>query len=218
MVVRRRRRRPGTVTICKETIMDRRAFLGCTTGAGATLPFVAPTGIAAAPPEAAGKPFLNLRDFGAAVDNKADDGPALQKALDALATAGGGRLVIPPGKFLLKTPARKDFLGKASGIRIEGSGSAGQLVINVGKGATAVRFDNLEHLTVDGVTFAGMPKPRKIIDAAAAVFVSCGEVTRSYAVAQFCTLLRCPKFRLCVHDCDSGLSDVVYKTEQLRNS
>jgi len=157
--------------------MERRKFLGYAGAAGATAAIGVPSGTAAPALPAVGKPFLDLRDYGAVGDNKTDDGPALQKAMDALAAAGGGRLVIPPGKFLLKTPARTNFLGKASAVRIEGSGSAGQLVVNVGKGATAVRLDNLDHLTVEGVTFVGMPKPRKQVDATIAIAVSCGEVT-----------------------------------------
>lgn len=35
---------------------------------------------------------LNLADFDAVGDGVADDGPALQRALDALADAGGGTL------------------------------------------------------------------------------------------------------------------------------
>lgn len=127
---------------------------------------------AAAP---AGQPFLNLRDYGAVGDGKADDGPALQKALDALAAAGGGRLVIPPGQFLIKTPADKDFINKAAAIRVEGSGSAGQLVVAVGKAVPALRLANADHLTVEGVTFVGVPKVS--VDAGAAVFAGGGEVT-----------------------------------------
>jgi len=154
---------------------DRRTFLTAAAGAGAAALLTAQTG-AAAPAGAAGGPFLNLRDYGAAGDNETDDGPALQKALDALAAAGGGRLMIPPGKFRIKTPAEKDFLSKASAIRIEGAGSAAQLVINVGKGATALRIGNVDHLTVEGVSFVGMPKPRQGPDAEVAVLVGGGEV------------------------------------------
>ncbi len=137
------------------------------------------------PPEPAGKVFLNLRDYGAIGDGKADDGPALQKALDALAVAGGGRLVVPPGRFLIKTPAEKDFFNKASAIRIEGSGSAGQLVVAVGQGKTAIRIGNVDHLTIDGITFVGLPKVP--VDADIAVAVGGGEVT-TFRDCDFCGL------------------------------
>lgn len=155
--------------------MDRRGVLGFAGAAGVAALAGTPSR-AASPAEAGGKPFLSLRDYGAVGDNKADDGPALQRALDALAAAGGGRLLIPPGKFCIKTPVEKDFLSKASAIRIEGAGSAAQLVINVGTGAAALRLGNVDHLTVEGVSFVGMPRPRRRLDADVAVLVGGGEV------------------------------------------
>ena len=63
---------------------------------------------------------LNLRDFGAVGDGVADDGPAFQSALDALAAAGGGTLFIPEGKYAIATPVEKNFTGLASSITIIG--------------------------------------------------------------------------------------------------
>jgi Pectate lyase superfamily protein/Carboxypeptidase regulatory-like domain len=63
---------------------------------------------------------LNLRDFGAVGDGVADDGPAFQSALDALAAAGGGTLFVPKGKYSIATPVAKDFTGLASSITIIG--------------------------------------------------------------------------------------------------
>ncbi|WP_224269360.1 right-handed parallel beta-helix repeat-containing protein [Haloprofundus salinisoli] len=42
---------------------------------------------------------LDVTTFGAAGDGDADDGPALQAALDAAADRGGGRVTIPPGTY-----------------------------------------------------------------------------------------------------------------------
>ena len=70
-------------------------------------------------PAFAGEP-LNLRDFGAVGDGVADDGPAFQSALDALAAAGGGTLYVPQGKYSIATPVTKDFTGLASSISILG--------------------------------------------------------------------------------------------------
>lgn len=64
--------------------------------------------------------ILNLRDFGAVGDGVADDGPALQGALDALASAGGGTLFVPAGRYAVYTPVRKDFTGLASSVSIVG--------------------------------------------------------------------------------------------------
>jgi hypothetical protein len=63
---------------------------------------------------------LNLRDFGATGDGTTDDAPAFQKALDALAAAGGGTLFIPEGKYVIATPVSKNFSGLASSITITG--------------------------------------------------------------------------------------------------
>ncbi len=63
---------------------------------------------------------LNLADFGAVGDNVADDGPALQSALNALAAAGGGTLIVPQGRYAIVTPVSKDFTGLASSVSILG--------------------------------------------------------------------------------------------------
>jgi hypothetical protein len=68
----------------------------------------------------AATPTLSLLDFGATGDGVTDDGPAFQKALDALATAGGGTLVVPAGKYVIATPVSKNFSGLASSITITG--------------------------------------------------------------------------------------------------
>ena len=65
-------------------------------------------------------PELNVRDFGAVADGVADDGPAFQAALDALAAAGGGTLFVPEGKYAIETPVSKNFAGLATSITIKG--------------------------------------------------------------------------------------------------
>ena len=52
---------------------------------------------------------VNVADFGAAGDGVTDDGPAFQSALDALAAAGGGTLLVPAGVYFIATPVVKDF-------------------------------------------------------------------------------------------------------------
>ena len=61
------------------------------------------------PPPQSGEQVFNLADFNPVGDGVADDGPALQRALDALANAGGGKLLIPAGKYRISTPVEKDF-------------------------------------------------------------------------------------------------------------
>jgi polygalacturonase len=78
-----------------------------------------------APPAAgpAGATF-NVRDFGATGDGHTKDTAALQKALDACATGGGGTVFVPPGAYLtgsivlganttLRLGARANLVGSA---------------------------------------------------------------------------------------------------------
>jgi hypothetical protein len=50
----------------------------------------------------------------------ADDGPALQRALDAIGLAGGGTLFVPAGRYAIHTPVSKDFTGLASEVSLLG--------------------------------------------------------------------------------------------------
>ena len=113
---------------------------------------------------------LNLRSFGAAGNGKADDGPALQRALDALATSGGGTLHVPPGRYAIATPVSKDFSGLASSIVIAGEKShtaidvswkgsglhlPSQLLIKVGREQDALTLRGLEDLLIRDIAFVG---------------------------------------------------------------
>jgi polygalacturonase len=44
---------------------------------------------------------LNVRSFGAVADGKTKDTAAFQKALDDCATAGGGKVIVPAGNYLI---------------------------------------------------------------------------------------------------------------------
>ena len=44
---------------------------------------------------------LNVRNFGAVADGKTKDTAAFQKALDDCATAGGGKVIVPAGNYLI---------------------------------------------------------------------------------------------------------------------
>lgn len=118
---------------------------------------------------------LNLRSFGAAGNGAADDGPALQRALDALAASGGGMLYVPPGRYAIATPVAKDFSGLASWIaitgersrrvlRLKGNGSglrlASELTIQVGPERVALTLSGLADLSIRDVAFAGVKDVR----------------------------------------------------------
>lgn len=114
--------------------------------------------------------LLNLRSFGAAGNGVADDGPALQDALNALATSGGGTLYVPPGRYAITTPVSKDFSALASSITISGEKShtaidiagngsglnlTSELMIKVGRGHIALTLSGLDDLSIRDVAFIG---------------------------------------------------------------
>lgn len=118
---------------------------------------------------------LSLRSFGAVGNGVADDGPALQRALDALAAAGGGMLYVPPGRYAIATPVAKDFSGLASlvaitgersrrALRVKGSGSGlrltSELTIKVGRERVALTLSGLEDLAIRDVAFVGVKDVR----------------------------------------------------------
>lgn len=119
---------------------------------------------------------FNLSDFDAVGDGVTDDGPALQRALDAVAQAGGGTLLIPAGIYKIKTPVVKDFAGRngvsvtiqgvsstkmpapptAGGEELAGSlDLASEFIPATGANASAITIINLDELTIEHLAFTG---------------------------------------------------------------
>jgi hypothetical protein len=133
---------------------------------------------------------LNVRNFGAVGDGVADDGPAFQKALDALAAAGGGTLFVPEGKYVIATPVFKDFTGLASSITITGVESQtevapptatgnelsqgldllSEIYPRTGETGNAISIAGLQNLEVKELAFVGTPTA--VTDAAITLFLS----------------------------------------------
>jgi len=112
---------------------------------------------------------VTLPPYGAAGDGLADDGPAIQAAIDDAARAGGGIVYLPAGTYLLKslqwqTGVRAYLLNYFSGIAIIGAGRnlttlrAGPgmpnetriLSANSANGASRVSQVHFQDFTVDG--------------------------------------------------------------------
>ena len=121
---------------------------------------------------------LNLADFGAVGDGVTNDGPAFQSALNALASAGGGTLLVPAGRYFVATPIAKDFSSLANGtITIQGVPSnrmpappnAGGYELSQGLNLTSeiisaagpdhitLNLKNLKELTLEHLVFIGRP-------------------------------------------------------------
>ena len=114
---------------------------------------------------------VSLTDFGAIGDGVANDGPALQAALNALAAAGGGTLIVPSRTYAIVTPVSKDFSGLTSSITIQGEPSAtvldvagngtglnlsSEFLIKVGQNTDALTFKNLASLLIKDIVFLGV--------------------------------------------------------------
>ncbi len=80
---------------------------------------------------------LSARDFGAVGDGVADDGPALQAAMNA-ASASGRQLEINEGSYRTTMPLR--LLSSAAGLLMRGTilyaGPPGQVALTIGDGGT----------------------------------------------------------------------------------
>lgn len=115
---------------------------------------------------------VNVRDFGARGDGKADDAKAIAAAIEAV--KGGGSVDFPEGDYLLGVPAQPGaFLHVPSGVSLIGHGRARLLSTNktillMAVGAQDVRIQNLRfqspgqafylendtNLTITGCEFA----------------------------------------------------------------
>lgn len=122
---------------------------------------------------------LSVSDFGAVGDGVADDGPAFQSALDALADAGGGTLFVPAGRYLIATPVHKDFSAVNGGsVIIQGVPSdqmpapptatgndlaaglalGSEILPATGSNASAITISHLKTLLVEHLSFTGNPR------------------------------------------------------------
>jgi len=119
-----------------------------------------------------GPTTVNLRDFGALGDGSADDGLALQRALDALEQSGGGVLQVPSGYYLLRTPVLKKFTGgldlsiegepSTTAIDVAGTGKGLDLtsvfIIAAGEANDGIVLDGLASLHMKDIAFNGIPE------------------------------------------------------------
>ena len=119
--------------------------------------------------------IFNLQDFGSAGDGITDDGPALQRALDAAAQAGGGIVYVPAGRYAIVTAVTKDFsnirdarltiqgVESFTPINVDGNGRAltaglvltSEFVIKTGETANALTLSGLKSLLIKDIAFIG---------------------------------------------------------------
>jgi len=134
---------------------------------------------------------FNLSAFGVVGDGVANDGPAFQRALDAIANAGGGTLFVPAGRYLVATPVVKDFSGLSNAtVTIQGVPSStmpapptasgqelaagldltSEIIPATGANDIAFTLTHLQQLSIEHISFAG--RPESITDALVTLYLS----------------------------------------------
>lgn len=87
-----------------KSMNDRRQFLKNTPLAvGGVATSIGRTALGSTATKMTAEAIFNVRDYGAAGDGKAVDTPAINRAIDAVAAAGGGTLVFPAGIYMCFT-------------------------------------------------------------------------------------------------------------------
>lgn len=104
---------------------------------------------------------FNITDYGAVPDLKKDNATAIQKAIDACSTSGGGRVIVPAGKVFMAGP-----FDLKSNIELVVEVNAGILANpnesvykksafrdNKGEGTIWIGGENLKNVTISGSGF-----------------------------------------------------------------
>ncbi|EYT84026.1 hypothetical protein CF54_03960 [Streptomyces sp. Tu 6176] len=101
-------------------------------------------------PAAGGLDWMSIRDFGAQGDGVADDTAAIQTAVEAAATAGGGTLYIPAGRYKLT-----DAITWASGVNAVGDGDRVSVLQAVDQNKDGLVGTDLSHVTLERLQLSG---------------------------------------------------------------
>ncbi|MFF9215636.1 glycosyl hydrolase family 28-related protein [Streptomyces viridosporus] len=94
--------------------------------------------------------WLNIREFGAQGDGVTDDTAAVQAAISAASTAGGGTLYLPAGRYLLG-----GSLTWASGVSAIGAGARVSILQSTNQNNDCIIGTDLSDVTLQGLQLSG---------------------------------------------------------------
>ncbi|XUZ24753.1 glycosyl hydrolase family 28-related protein [Streptomyces sp. RMIT01] len=94
--------------------------------------------------------WLNIRDLGAAGDGVTDDAPAIQAAIDAASTAGGGTLYVPAGRYILNAA-----LTWASNVNAIGAGDRVSILQATNQNLDLITGTDIANVTLQGLQLSG---------------------------------------------------------------
>jgi Pectate lyase superfamily protein len=161
----------------EEVIVNRRWIFGlctvivlgaCNAPTTISTPLPRNTTVKPTPPTAPTIPSRSFRvaDYGAIPDDGTDDTAAIQKAIDAISSAGGGSLLFPPGRFdisIQRTGSHPQALRVKSKLRLAPSDPTKGATLRLADGqgnyesvlATAEYGESLEDFVLEGLTIDG---------------------------------------------------------------
>jgi parallel beta-helix repeat protein len=141
----------------------------------------------------------NVKDYGAVGDGVTDDRAAIQAALDAARDAGGGRVVVPPGVYLLGSALIIDsnihfFVDRLATIK-RGS-EENNMIRSADKGAGG--YDGVHDVIIEGGTWDG--NGQNLTTAATSImFGHCRNITVRGVRMVNTLLYHCIEFNACQH-------------------
>jgi len=83
---------------------------------------------------------VNVKDWGALGNGSANDAPAIQKAIDFAISRGGGKVVFPPGNYILSSPLEIGSNTVDVPVMLVGIGAYGQAGIGCSISYTGANF------------------------------------------------------------------------------